>query len=907
MKRTVVPPTGRMRTTSVRVLARATWIASTVAGAVAGQTSIPDARPDATTWATCGTEHAFFAAIDANGDGFDDVITVGVDRKLYVSPNVAGWKAAGWRTVRDEPLPEGLIDFATVRLAAGGASAGSNADGRSAARVLALTAAAAHLLAGEKLEVRESVAPPTGMAFRGILQCDPPLLETADGRAWILEAQALREAAPASRPSPPEVAPPNAPPYQPDAPLAKRFAGDLNGDGLPDPIGVYRMSKYGEYQELRVLIAPRPGGDDADADGLTDARERALGANPLDRDSDDDGLLDGWEVNGLPRGVELGARIRTFAADAPEGERDRQLDPRRADVICCLSYFEGVDPKQFEQEMPRVQALYRQLANSNPDGSRGVWVHFVELPGFVSKEDQAMAWWDVGNKYQPARNRGLMHWMQITPWGGGQSSQTGDMGGCGNGWQVFAHEFGHQLGLGHEGDSSPAWCPLYPSLMSYAFSYSLGGDGNAVRFSDGRFRATVLHGSQLTEHLPYAYDELKYLEAHPFRYRLAADPAGGTFIDWNHNGQFDAQPVVADINYGGSTDCGVRRPHELSGAGPALAYVGPECWLLTLSHDQGALRLQRYLGHEQWSEKLAIPGSGTVDDPLLAGTPTHGYAFFRRRLGWYVARFAPEPATTAPASAPQSAPAGGPIARIEPPALLEGLPQGELSVGVVGGRLLLICRRDDDSLTASWLDYADKPALSAGQVLEVRSVVPVGFGQDPVDGRVVLVTTAARNSTGAIQCMRVTYLKTAGDRLIEQETVWTRGETSGNGCVSRPVVAFDDAGQLNIFHTGGQEGDGSMIAYRTRRIGNQALDEGWLTCMLYDVWTRTRRPIAFAHGPQGAIYAFRWDADGWTPNNTILVGFNGFGIQAEPMRDFDDGEKIGRYGLVHSILWMQPD
>jgi hypothetical protein len=98
-----------------------------------------------------------------------------------------------------------------------------------------------------------------------------------------------------------------------------------------------------------------------------------------------------------------------------------------------------------------------------------------------------------------------------------------------------------------------------------------------------------------------------------------------------------------------------------------------------------------------------------------------------------------------------------------------------------------------------------------------------------------------------------------------------------------------------------------MTAWRTRRVANAQLDEGWLTCLLYDVWTRTRRPIAFASGPQGAIYAFRWDAaeaHGMRLNE-LLVAHNGFGLDREPMRDFDDGEKISKHGLVHSILWMQ--
>ena len=96
---------------------------------------------------------------------------------------------------------------------------------------------------------------------------------------------------------------------------------------------------------------------------------------------------------------------------------------------------------------------------------------------------------------------------------------------------VFAHEFGHQLSLSHEGDSTPPWCPLYPSLMNYAFSYSLGGDGNAIRFSDGRFAGVSLEESKLVERLPFAYADLKYLEAPPFRFPLKEDGANATMID----------------------------------------------------------------------------------------------------------------------------------------------------------------------------------------------------------------------------------------------------------------------------------------------------------------------------------------------------------------------------------------
>ena len=42
----------------------------------------------------------------------------------------------------------------------------------------------------------------------------------------------------------------------------------------------------------------------------------------------------------------------------------------------------------------------------------------------------------------PRRERGLMHWLQVTPWGGGQSSENSDMGGAGNGGMMGGSGYG---------------------------------------------------------------------------------------------------------------------------------------------------------------------------------------------------------------------------------------------------------------------------------------------------------------------------------------------------------------------------------------------------------------------------------------------------------------------------------
>lgn len=60
---------------------------------------------------------------------------------------------------------------------------------------------------------------------------------------------------------------------------------DSDGDGLPDP---WEQTHFGDLA--------RDGTGDYDQDGLTDLDEYRSGTNPTARDSDADGMADGWEV-----------------------------------------------------------------------------------------------------------------------------------------------------------------------------------------------------------------------------------------------------------------------------------------------------------------------------------------------------------------------------------------------------------------------------------------------------------------------------------------------------------------------------------------------------------------------------------------------------------------------------------
>jgi hypothetical protein len=781
-------------------------------------------------WTTTGWDCQLFAAGDIDGDGLAEIVTVNGLNALCMARSVSGWKAGGWEVLR-AGVPAGATDLAVVDL--------------------------------------DPTIPGCEVLIRYI---DQTLLFRRTGVVAFDGGVPFEGAFPVRSIAPGRVTPP---PYEERAPIHDAFAGDIDGDGRVDAIAVFTASRPHQHRVVRVAVALREGnGGDLDGDGVSDEREEELGSDSRDRDTDDDGLLDGWEVNGLPRGIE--------PFEGP-------LSPTRQDVLLVVSRFEGLDEAVAKREVERSRSLYAALPTRNPDGSTGVTVHLRWTKPIPLAEQGS--WWSVGNRVIAPRERGIVHWMQVTPGGGGQAQQTGDMGSAGAHWAAFGHEVGHQLSLSHEGDSTPAWCPLYPSLMNYAFNYTLGGDPNAIRFSDGRFASVELLESSLVERLPFAHQDLRYLESPPFRFTLKADGEKSTLIDWNHNGRFDEGTVEADINYGGSTHCGIRRNVETVAAAPSLFLLDDVAQLLTVDMKCTAVSIRACEGDGRWSAPRPIPNSATRHDPVGVGVGDAAYVFFRSQRSWWVAK------VTASA--------------IETPMELPELRTTDLSACEVDGRVLIVTRDDSDALVARWFDWGASERLSAPQPLERRSRVAPGLAQDPDTKRLVLATSD-RSPKGHDWCLRVTWFAVEGMTLREEASRWTRGEAAVNHCTTRPVVVFRPNGpthELNLFHTGWFGPSGLTTAWRTRQVGNQALDDGWLTCLLYDEWTLTRVGVAFVCGPQGAIYSYRWDPvdHGDMTVNMLQTAHNGWGIDREPMRDFDDGAKITRWGIRHSILFMRPD
>lgn len=921
-----------------------------VAGLAPAARGGDEPRP-ASDWITTGMDCQVYTAGDVDGDGFADLLTINGNRDLCLAASVHGWKSAGWRVVAGDFSPEAkalLVDGGKRRKDDRRETRASDRpvriivvesgrvvvvsieeDGKAGARVetkapegktfIAMETELA-LMGGDSPVVRDSAAGLWRVGPDG--KCEPDPAAVALSNAVVME----------------NLAPPGSlstameeglspPPYDGAAKELCRFDSGFSAKGGRLRWAVFATDKPYPHHVVRYAVIESDDERDSDADGLTDEEEARLGTDPRDRDTDGDGLLDGWEVHGLPgeRVKDLGWRIGLFgasdiekvdggAAVGGEGAADaqRRLSPRRKDVIVNISFFEQVDRARFEVELPKIQRVYRELSCANPDGTTGVWLHFRDIGSVVPAEDQKMPWWDVGTKYFAKSERGLMHWMQVTPWGGGQSSETGDMGGCGNNWAVFAHELGHQVSLSHTGDSSPGWCPLYPSLMNYAYSYSFDGDHDRPHFSSGEFRGLMLDERHLIEKLPFAYERVEFLANHPFRFTLKDNGGGTTLIDWNHNGSFDEGEVTADVNYGGSTQAGERKTHALTGSSPSLAYIAGKCFIAAATHKQTAIAVKMCKGGEEWGPERECSSSSSRFDPVLIGGDDYGVLLVRKFDGWAVTSVKPS----------EKADEGPVIDKLRP---LGGLMAMDLSGIRIGERVLLIARHDDHSLEWRWLDGAsgEKPALSEARRLELTSMVPVGLAVNPAEslngsGATVTVVSSARDEKRGPFCMRVSSLRISGDEVTETPAEWTSGEGRCH-CTSRPVAVYPyvstASGQaavatpLTIFHTGWTDGNGTWTGWRTIRVGNKALNDGWLTCQLYDEWTRSRAALGFADGAQGAYYAFRWDPGDhhdWKIN-TMFVARGGYGIDEAPMRDFDDGAKIGLWGIRHSILTMPMD
>ena len=332
------------------------------------------------------------------------------------------------------------------------------------------------------------------------------------------------------------------------------------GDGRKT--GVLRVSEEGLAEihqdgfEVPCSLA------DVDRDRLTGCEELDLGTNPLKEDTDDDGLLDGDEVLGTVRGLDLPAM---------------GVDPRRNDLLVEMDWTDDAEDCAAHSHRPttevleRVRDFYAAAPVGNPDGSTGIHFiadvgqggpftggNFIAIPGGITS--------NLGEPYRAykvanfaANRQGYFryqlhgHRTSTDPAEdqGGVAALNGDDGvvtmhcdrSARNTFIVTVHELGHNLGLGHGGADDQHGKPNYNSVMNIQFNEALDVDCDTFRdlaadqvgYSDGS--RNTLDPEAMNEALGVCKPD------HPQH-----KP-----IDWNCNGVIDPGTVVDPVLRGFGT------------------------------------------------------------------------------------------------------------------------------------------------------------------------------------------------------------------------------------------------------------------------------------------------------------------------------------------------------------------
>lgn len=450
-----------------------------------------------------------------------------------------------------------------------------------------------------------------------------------------------------------------------------RYQAELEGVYLGNPGWILLSSYHSASQGTTSLVindcvyayeedgdySCHTNGADGDADGLADSLESDIGSDPYDRDTDDDGLYDFFEVVG--RDIEPDNQDWTSEEPLPQWGADPlyrdiflELD-ERSDWQCDLSendYQAMRDILMFD--MPEV---------TNPNGFPGIKLHFDTSGSVCSdytlcgvygghsvhdyeKGKQGMSYIAIKGyddflpNMRPVR-WGLYHYFYLLD--GPCSGQTVDNGkmssyvcddgpsSCGSFGtrRRILHELGHQFFLYHWGDSgdydatSVNWKPSYPSMMNYAFSYEAD-----IGYSDGSI--DVLDHTNLDENSYSPGQDKSYLTEDPFYLELFSSDA----VDWNYDGHQQSGNVRFDIGPQEAVASG-HWPFEVDAqqitngfslvvpaGGPALVQPsgGPDMYSFALFDDYTPY-LQRTM---KWSKTSSPNGPWSSAQTLaLAFTP----------------------------------------------------------------------------------------------------------------------------------------------------------------------------------------------------------------------------------------------------------------------------------------------
>lgn len=319
------------------------------------------------------------------------------------------------------------------------------------------------------------------------------------------------------------------------------------------------------------------------AAGLAQSRNEADGqsipfkiSQATSVDTDQDGLLDDWEIRGYDANND-----GTIDLDLPA----LGASPTRKDLFIELDWMEGCQGSASTQKpIPSaINSVVTAFANApvttNPDGSTGITLHVDYGQGGVFTGGNSIPcqtnirfpedFQSLKNSYFTASRQRIFHY---NIWGFNYNSTTssgvaelpGDdllvaLGSFQNGTGTeadqagtFMHELGHNIGLQHGGTTdSVNYKPHHLSVMNYSFQ--LDGvifGGSFGTFDYARFSPPALNERRLNESIGLNggsglnnYGTIWYCGGRSRQTNAVNSP-----IDWNCSGSTSQTAVSTDVN-----------------------------------------------------------------------------------------------------------------------------------------------------------------------------------------------------------------------------------------------------------------------------------------------------------------------------------------------------------------------
>lgn len=275
-------------------------------------------------------------------------------------------------------------------------------------------------------------------------------------------------------------------------------------------------------------------------------------------DDDNDGLQNGWEMNGYQN------------VDLPK----LGADPKYKDLFVYMDYMdESYLPT--EEGFKKIEEIFANGAIKNPNGKTGVKIHLVKgkkVPMDRDLKPYAKEIRAIKNRHFPKGYGPIFHYMiWAYKYNSGGSSGV-SLGIPGHDFIVslgswgrrnteeakigtFIHELGHNLGLKHGGADHGNWKPNYISVMNYAFQINGLPKNGELTYDYQRFNTLNLNERSLDEKAGIgkkaATEQYGTLYHCGKKKKKVANVADG--IDWDCNGKISGT-VRSNIDNSRSTN-----------------------------------------------------------------------------------------------------------------------------------------------------------------------------------------------------------------------------------------------------------------------------------------------------------------------------------------------------------------